>query len=270
MKKHNPIRNIIQKEWRMLATDLQTIMLVSLIPLIIVGQVILYIWIASNFGDSIAANQFFLNSLERLRQSMPPASGLSQSQQFLLLLVSQFNFYLLLIPTMIAVSLATFSIVDEKLSGSLEALLATPVKTWELLLGKALSGAIPALVVTWICAAVFLLGMAALGWGNLIGLVVTPTWFISLFLLTPAVAVLSFLLGMIGSSRAKDTRNAQNAALFIIFPVLALVAVQITGVVWFTPLFTLLLAVAIGLIDVMTLRVAVRLFQREAIVIKWR
>lgn len=270
MAKYSPIRNIIQKEWSVLATDTQSIMLVSLIPLIIVGQVILYIWIANNFGGSIAANQFFLNSLEKLRQNLPEATALPPPQQFLLLLVSQFNFYLLLIPTLIAISLATFSIVDEKLSGSLEALLATPVKTWELLLGKALSGAIPALIVTWICAGVYILGMSGLGWGSLIGLVITPTWFISLFFLTPAVAVLSFLLGVIGSSRAKDARSAQNTSLFIVLPVLALIAAQIAGLVWFTPLLTLILAVAIGLIDGLVLRIAVRLFQREAIVIKWR
>ena len=270
MATYNPIRNIIQKEWCMLSTDTQTIMLVSLIPLIIVGQVILYIWIANNFSASISTNQFFLNSLDKLRQSLPAAAGLPPAQQFLLLLVSQFNFYLLLIPTMIAISLATFSIVDEKLSGSLEALLATPVKTWELLLGKALSGAIPALIVTWICAGIFLLGMTALGWGNLISLVISPSWFLSLFLLTPAVAVLSFLLGVIGSSRAKDARSAQNTSLFIILPVLGLIVLQITGVLWFTPILTLALAIVIGLIDFLVLRIAVRLFQREAIVVKWR
>jgi hypothetical protein len=109
-----------------------------------------------------------------------------------------------------------------------------------------------------------------LGWGGLIGMVTTPTWFISLFFLTPAVALLSFLLGVIGSSRAKDARSAQNTSLFIILPVLAIIAVQITGVIWFTSLLTLTLAIAISLIDVIGIRIAVRLFDREAIVIKWR
>ena len=57
---------------------------------------------------------------------------------FRVLLLSQFKFFLLLIPTMIAVSFATFSIIEEKQSRSLEPLLATPVKTREVLLGKAL------------------------------------------------------------------------------------------------------------------------------------
>jgi ABC-2 type transport system permease protein len=188
---------------------------------------------------------------------------------FQVLLLSQFKFFLLLIPTMIAVSLATFSIIDEKQSRSLEPLLATPVKTWEVLLGKALAGAIPAILMSWICAGIFFLGVALMGWGGLIGLVLTPSWYITFFLLTPVVAVLSFLLGVIGSSRAKDAKNAQNMIIFIVFPVLALIAVQITGVVWFTPLLTLWLTIAIGLVDYLILRMAVGLFQRESIVIKW-
>jgi ABC-2 type transport system permease protein len=167
-------------------------------------------------------------------------------------------------------SVATFSIVEEKLSGSLEALLATPVRTWELLLGKALAGAIPALVMTWISAGIFLLVVSALGWGDLVGFVITAGWFLTLFLLTPAVAVLSFMLGVAGSSRAKDARSAQNVALLIIFPVFALIGVQITGIVWFTPLLILVLALVIGIADFVALRAAVHLFRRESIVVQWR
>ena len=187
-----------------------------------------------------------------------------------MLLLSQFNLFLLLIPTMIAISVATFSIVDEKLSGSLEALLATPVKTWELLLGKALAGAIPAVVMTWISAGVFLLVVSGLGWGALSGFVVTVGWFLTLFLLTPAVAILSFMLGVTGSSRAKDARSAQNTVLVIVFPVLALIGIQITGILWFTPLLILVLALAIIVADFISLRAAVRLFRRESIVVQWR
>jgi ABC-2 type transport system permease protein len=270
MVKYSPIRNIIKKEWRLMASDVNSIMILSLIPLAIVGQFILYIWIAHNFSEGIVTNQIFVNSLENLRHSLPSVGGLPLEQQLLVLFLSQSNFYLLLIPTMIAISMATFSIVDEKLSGSLEALLATPVKTWDLLLGKTLSGAILALVVTWFCAGVYVLGVVLLGWGNLLSLVIAPAWFLSLFLLTPGVALLSFLLGVVGSSRAKDTKSAQNTSLLIILPVLAIVAVQITGQVWFTSLLTLALAIIILVVDFILLRVAVSLFQREAIVVKWR
>ena len=265
------IRNILVKEWVLLFTDLNSALIVTLVPLLIVGQGIVYIWLASNFaGESMLSTQVFQTALQKLVEAMPGVTHLPGEEQLLVLLLNQFNFFLLLIPTMIAISVATFSIVDEKLSGSLEALLATPVKTWELLLGKALAGAIPALVMTWISAGVFLLVVSWLGWGDLIGYVVTAGWFLTLFLLTPAVAILSFMLGVAGSSRAKDARSAQNTVLVIILPVFALIGIQITGIIWFTPLLIVVLALAVGIADLVTLRAAVRLFRRESIVVQWR
>jgi len=265
------IRNILLKEWTLLFTDLNSAFIVTLVPWLIVGQGILYIWLASTFGgESMLTTQVFQTSLQKLVAAIPGVAQLPGEEQLLVLLLSQFNFFLLLIPTMIAISVATFSIVDEKLSGSLEALLATPVRTWELLLGKALAGAIPALVVTWLSAGVFLLIVSGLGWGHLSRFVVTGGWFLTLFLLTPAVAILSFMLGVTGSSRAKDARSAQNAVLVIIFPVLAIVGIQITGIVWFTPSLILGLALVVVIADFITLRAAVRLFRRESIVVQWR
>jgi hypothetical protein len=40
--------------------------------------------------------------------------------------------------------------------------------------------------------------------------------------------------------------------------------------VWFTPLLTLALGIAIGIIDWLMLRIAVKLFRREAILLQWR
>lgn len=265
------IRTILLKEWALLFTDLNSALVVTLLPFLVVGQGILYIWLASTFaGESMLNTSVFQAALQKLIEAIPAVTQLPSNEQLLVLLLSQFNLFLLLIPTMIAISVATFSIVDEKLSGSLEALLATPVKTWELLLGKALAGAIPAIVVTWLSAGVFLLVISGLGWGDLSRFVVTAGWFLILFLLTPSVAILSFMLGVAGSSRAKDARSAQSIVLVIIFPVFALIGVQITGIVWFTPSLILVLALAIGIAAFISLRAAVRLFGRESIVLQWR
>ncbi len=265
------IRNVLWKEWEVLFTDPNSALIITLVPLIIVGQGTLYIWLAFRFaGNEMLSIPVFQTALQKIVQSMPEAGQLPGTEQILVLLIQQFNFFLLLIPTMIAVSAATFSIVDEKQTGSLEALLATPVRTWELLIGKALAGAIPALLMTWISAGVFLIIASLLGWGSFFGIVINATWFLNLFLVTPAVALLSFILGVIGSSRAREAKSAQNFILVIIFPVMALIGIQVTGIVWFTPLLTLALGIGIGIIDWLMLNVAVRLFQREAILLQWR
>jgi ABC-2 type transport system permease protein len=259
------------KEWQVLFTDLNSVLLVTLLPLLIVAQGVSYVWLAARFGGStMTASPVFQNALSRLVHEMPALAQATGEQRLLVLLLSQCTFFLLLIPAMIAINVATFSIVDEKVSGSLEALLATPVRTWELLLAKALAGAIPALVVTWLSAGVFLLAVRALGWGEQAVMVTNATWFLMLFLLTPAVAMLSFMLGVIGSSRARDAKGAQSLAVIVVLPVLALIGVQVTGIVWFTPLLTLALALGVGLADAITLFIAVKLFARETVVTRWR
>jgi hypothetical protein len=186
------IQNILRKEWELLFTDVNSSMIVTVLPLLIVGQLTLYIWLAVTFGrETILQNPLFQSSMVKLTQALPATANLPQMKQLIVLFINQFIFFLLLIPTMIAISIATFSIVDEKLNGSLEALLATPARTWEILLGKALAGAIPALVMTWLSAGIFLLVISALGWGNLIRYVINPSWFLSLFLLTPGIAMLN-------------------------------------------------------------------------------
>jgi ABC-2 type transport system permease protein len=263
--------NILRKEWTAMFSELNSALLVTLLPLLIVAQGIGYIWIIDHFaGGAIIGSPLFQTAIDKLGQALPAVLGLPAAEQLKVFLLSQFNLFILLIPTMIAMNSAAFSIVEEKLSRSLEPLLATPVRTWELLLGKALSGAIPALLMTWVSAGVFLGGVAGLGWADLFEFVLSASWFISLFLLTPAVAVLSFLLGVIGSSRARDARSAQNMALVIIFSVFGFIAVQVTGVLWFTPILSLVLGLAVGVVDLLVLRIAVKLFQRESIVVKWR
>ncbi len=265
------IFNVIKKEWLVMISDVSSTLLITLLPLLIMGEFLVVVWLISRFGgQSVITTPVIQGAMEKMRLAIPGAASLTDSEQLQLFLLYQFNFYLLIIPTMIAISVATFNIVDEKVSGSLEALLATPVRTWELLLGKALSGAIPALLVTWICGAIFLGGVSVMGWGNLVSLVINPAWFIFLFLLTPVVALLSFLLGVIGSSRAKDARSAQNLVILIVLPVMALIALQVTGVIWFSPLNSFVLALLVGIVDTLVLRLAVRLFQRETIVSQWR
>ena len=55
-----------------------------------------------------------------------------------------------------------------------------------------------------------------------------------------------------------------------VVPVLCLIAIQITGLVWFNTIAALALALGIFIVDFVVLRIAVQLFQRESIVIKWR
>ena len=245
--------NVVRMEWAGIAATPSSLLFLLVIPILLVGQAIFLSWIVPRFVNPAILGQ-----------------GAGDSDTLRLLILRQFPFFVLLIPAMIANVFATLSIVEEKVTRTLEPLLATPVRTWELLIGKVAAGAVPALMVAWTSAAIFIAVGFALGWGPLLRTLLTATFFLSLFLLTPAVSLMSFVLGVIGSSRASDAKAAQNLAVVIIFPIFALIAVQVTGLVEFTPLRTLLLSLVLFAVDGLLLRAAVRLFARESILTRWK
>ena len=265
------IFNVLGKEWRGLFSNPSTSLMVTLLPLLILVQVLAVIYLLVRFIPAESFSSSILqNGLDRLRISLPSLAGLSLADQFLVYFLLQLPVYLLLVPMMVSNVLCTFSVVEEKQTRTLEPLLATPVRTWELLLGKALSGTLPAIVMSWVAAAMAVGGMAIIGAAHLLPFLLAPYWLISLLLVAPLVTFISFLLGIIGSSRASDPKSAQGWTLPMVLPVLAWVAIQVLGYIPLT-VGALLVAGAIFLVvSILLLRAAVLLFKRESIIVRWR
>ena len=249
------IANVLRKEWAIMMGSVGNLLLLFGIPLLLVGQAIFLAWIIPAFVSPTAVG-------------LPAESASSDGLRMLIL--GQFHFFVLLIPAMVANVIATLTIVEEKLARTLEPLLATPVRTWELLIGKILSGALPALAIAWASAGIFVGLCFVLGWGDVLLHTIDASWWLSIAVLTPAIALLSFILGVIGSSRAPDVKSAQNLAVVVVLPIFALIGVQVTGLVRFTPVLTVLVSGGLISIDAWLVWLAVRLFARESIVIRWR
>ena len=265
------ISNILRKEWKNTFSNLNSALFLTILPLLVTAQALVLILLVMRFaGGDLLIGTVLGKGMERWLTVYPLPEGLSLSERFRVFFLSQLPSYLLLIPVMISVSFATFSIVEEKQERTLEPLLATPVRTWELLFGKALAGAIPSLLITWFCAGLFTAGIVWMGSGHLLGFVLNAQWLISLFLLVPLFSLLAFMLGVIASSKANDPKTAQNIAIIVILPILAILGAQLTGSVVFTSPMLIVLAIVLGILNFFVLQIAVRLFQRESIVVKWR
>lgn len=184
--------------------------------------------------------------------------------------VQQFLVFFLLMPAYIPLSIATFSIIGEKQARSLEPVLAAPIRTVELLAGKAIAALVPGVLAGLVTYVIFVL-LASVEYGpNLFGVVTDPSWLAGVFLLGPAVGLLSVVAGVIVSARVNDPRVAQQIGGVIIVPVIGIVLVQATGAVLVGPIGYLVLATLILLVALVGLRIGVRLFDREAILTRWR
>jgi ABC-2 type transport system permease protein len=218
---------------------------------------------------------FFLNSGDELEGDdgsiIPPELGhLDPKQAFLIMLNDQYMFYLLLIPMVIPVYIAAYSIVGEKETKSLEPLLATPISVWELLVGKSFAAAAPAVVLTWLSFLVLVIGGYIIMPEAVFEALVRPVWLVGMLLLSPLLALLSVFSGMIASSRLNDPRAAQQVTGIFIVPIIALSVVVLMGRIFLNVEIVLLAAFVTLVVDLVVLFFAVKLFQRETILTRWK
>ncbi|MEP7356735.1 MAG: ABC transporter permease subunit, partial [Anaerolineales bacterium] len=192
-----------------------------------------------------------------------------ECMQFFIL--NEFLILFMVMPLIIPVSIAAYSIVGEKTTRSLEPLLATPISTPELLLGKCLAAIIPAVLATWIGFLVFAIGAPFAGAGPSVARqLFSPVWLLAVFVIGPLIGVLAVNFAIMVSSRVNDPRVAEQTSAVIIVPLLAVLFGQLAGVVIINLTFMLVAIVVLVIIDIGVSLLGVRLFQRETILTKWK
>jgi ABC-2 type transport system permease protein len=204
-----------------------------------------------------------------LRQR-PAWSALQPGQISLAFTLQQFLVYFLLMPAYIPLSIATYSIIGEKQSRSLEAVLASPIRTIELLTGKSVAALLPGIAAGWLTYAGFVLLALLLHGGWLAAIVTDSSWLAGTFLLGPALGFVSVVAGVLVSSRVNDPRTGQQIAGFILVPLIGFTVLQATGTVIVGAFGYTLTALVFLIAGLFGLRIGVRLFGRETILTRWR
>jgi ABC-2 type transport system permease protein len=67
-----------------------------------------------------------------------------------------------------------------------------------------------------------------------------------------------------------DTRSAQQIGALVILPIAGLLVVQLTGTFVLTPPVIAYLAIALGGVNIGLMLIGVKLFDREAILTRWK
>ncbi len=261
----NKIKTIIRKEWAEVFKKRMVLFTVIFMPLFlsVLPLIILY----SMGGSSVnSANTELPAQFQQLCKTSMTAG---QCMQYYI--VSEFLIMFMLIPLFIPVNIAAYSIVGEKTTRSLEPLLATPITTGELLAGKNLASVIPAILATWVGFGIFAIGSLIItGGGALAAALLDPMWLIAIFLAGPLMAVLSVNFSIMVSSRVNDPRVAEQLSAVVILPLLALFFGQISGLFILNSTLILILCLVLVFVDILMIYLAVRLFQRETILTRWK
>jgi len=186
-------------------------------------------------------------------------------------LVSQFMMLFMMVPMIIPVTFASYSIVGEKSTHTLEPLLATPIKTIELLGGKALAATIPAVLATWLSFIIFAIGAFVLADSpGVVVKILDVLWLTAIIVVGPLLAIFGVSIAVMISSRVSDPRVAEQVSALFVLPIVGLFVAQSLGLIFVNEQMILWMAAILLVLDAGMLAFATQLFQRETILTRWK
>lgn len=241
---------VARKDFATFRTKKYIIYSIAVVPMIVSILLPLITWYAINYRNN--------------------GAGLSAAE--ITVLLPLFAFFYLFLAGVIPVTIASYSLVGEKVEKSLEPLLATPTTDGEILLGKGIAAFLPP-VATIVLGAVIFMGLTDAVTIDKLGYYFFPNTnaAILLFLMVPLAALMSTEWNVFVSSRVSDVRVAQQVGILLALP---LVGIYVAGQVKLVSLGNTdtLLAIsgALFLIDIIFLFVARAAFRREEILTKWK
>jgi len=259
------IRTIIDKEWAEVFKNRMVLFTIALLPIIftILPLVSLYL---TRPGSTSAGD------MTEMPAGFSKACGLMSSQDCLqVFMVNQFLLLFMIMPLMIPITIAAYSIVGEKTTRSLEPLLATPITTFELLAGKNLAASIPAIIATYACFGIFLLAMPLAGASRAVqAYILGPTWLLAILAVGPLIAILAVNFAIIVSSRVSDPRVAEQISAVLIVPLVGVMLGQMAGVILINTQLMLATIIVLFVLDIAFVFIGSSLFQREYILTRWK
>jgi len=257
------VRAVCVREWRE-ALGNRLLVVMTLLPPIVI--------LAAGIGAVAAAavNPPSDRDVQAMYAAAPAVVGLDPKEAIQGFIATYFLILFMLIPTVVPLTMAIFSVIGEKAARTLEPLLATPVGVGELLLAKCLASTIPSVIVTWLAYAIYLTSVSAIGSQAAVRAVTAPRWVLAIIVMVPLLTLLSVTLGILISTRVNDVRVAQQIGGLVVVPVVGLGIAQVTGRVVLDNQSFLQFTAFLVIVDLAVFFFARLAFQRENILARWR
>jgi len=257
------VRAVCVREWREALGNKLLVGMTLLPPIVILGAGIVAVAAA-------AVNPPSERDVQALYAAAPAVQGLDPKEAVQGFIATYFLILFMLIPTVVPLTMAIYSVIGEKSARTLEPLLAAPVGVGELLFAKSLASTVPSVVVTWVAYGIYLASVTSLGSRAAVNAVTAPRWILAIVIMVPLITLLSVNLGILISTRVNDVRVAQQIGGLVVVPVVGLGIAQVTGRVVLEDASFLFFALLLIGIDAAVFLLAKIAFQRENILVRWR
>lgn len=260
------IRTVIGKEWSEVFRNRFVLFAVAFLPLLFTAMPLITLYGMRASGDLDPTVPF-----DGPPQFVRFCEGLQGGECVQYFLISQFMLLFMMLPLIIPITIASYSIVGEKATRTLEPVLATPITTLELLAGKALAAVIPGLLASWVAFAIFAVGTWILTENPAVSAKLwDPLWMLAVFVVGPLLAVAGVSVAVMVSSRVNDPRVAEQLSMLVLLPLVGVFIGQVTGFIFINEQIILWMALGLLVVDVGLLFFATQLFERETILTRWK
>jgi ABC-2 type transport system permease protein len=174
--------------------------------------------------------------------------------------------YMLAIPALVPGALSAYSVVGERLQGTLEPILSTPVRREELLLGKALAAFVPSVIVAYGVFAFFIVAVELFAHPDVASALIQGPELLAQLVFTPLLAAWSVWAGIAISVRSTDPRTAGQLSILAGLPTVAITSLIAFNVIHPSLRLALGCGLALLLLDRLGWRVASSMMDRERLI----
>ena len=251
---------LIKKDIRSITSNKQIFTVLLIVPLVLtVVLPSIFVLVLTQKPD--AASDF-----QKLLDMLPVTEGACSQQQRILGLILNNIMppFFLIVPIMASSVMAASSFVVEKEKHTLETLLYSPLSLRQLFQSKILAGLSVGIMISYISFVAMLLVVEMEVFfltGNLI--IPSMSWLIIMLLIAPSFSLVAIAVTVRSSAKAKTIEEAQQRAVFLIFPIIALVIGQFTGILLINSWLLLGLGAVLVVLDVLLMRGAAGNFTYE-------
>lgn len=206
------------------------------------------------------------SDLQAMLKLIPQSSWTGSPELTLMDLI--FNYILpvffLMIPIMASSIMAASSFVGEKEKHTLETLLYAPLTLNQIFRSKVLASFLLSMLVSLLSFVSMILVVETEAF-FLMGAFLIPkvNWLIILLLLSPGVSLIAVTLIVRVSAKAQSMEESQQSAVFLILPLVLLIAGQGAGVMLLSPLLLLVISLVCGAIAWLLLKKSMKRFSYE-------
>jgi len=192
-----------------------------------------------------------------------PASALPRT-------LDAFLFFFMIYTGALPATIASYSMVGEKIERSLEPLLATPASDGEILLGKGLAALLPPLLAMW-AGMIVLMGYTDAITRGTLGYLYFPNGlaFLTVFGTAPLLAVMAVAISVLLSSRVTEVRTAQQLGALTAIPGVIIYVGNLSGAFSIDVASLAVIAGILAAADVVLAFAARAVFHREDILTRW-